>query len=147
MILEKISSDIIKALKAKDKQKLAVLRYVKSVLRNKEIDLKKKLSEEEEQVELHIQVKKREQAVELYQKGGRQDLADRELKEIEIISSYLPRPLSKEEMEKEVEQALKENEATSMQDMGKVMKYLKEKLGTKADGKVLSNIVKLKLSS
>ena len=145
-MLDKIKKDLVTALKSKDKEKLAVLRYIKSAIKNAEINLKHSLNNEEIVKVMQQQVKQRKQAYELYIKGGRNDLAEHEQREIEIISAYLPKALTKEEMTQEVADAINHLEATSMKDMGKLMKYLKEKLGNSADGKLLSSIVKEKLS-
>jgi uncharacterized protein YqeY len=146
MIVDKIKKDLVEALKSKDKVKLTLLRYLKSALKNAEIDAGKTLSEQEEIKILQSQIKQRQQALDLYKKGGRDDLAKHEQEEIDIISQYLPKQLSEEEITEEVKKAISELNAQSMKDMGKVMKYLKEKLGARADGKLLSGIVRSQLS-
>ena len=146
-MIKKISADIMSALREKDKKRLQVLRSIKSALKYREIELKKELSQDESIAILNTQLKKREQAIELYLQGERTDLADIEKYEIEIIKTYLPEPLTETEMEIEVDEAIAELNAESMRDMGKVMKALKEKLGSKADGKILSSIVRAKLSN
>ena len=145
-MINRISADIKDALFKKDKKRLNVLRYIKSALKNKEIELKKELSEEESMSVLQSQVKSRQQALELYIRGERPELAEIEKYEIEIIKSYLPEPLTEAEMETEVEKILSELNAESMKDMGKVMKALSQKLGKRANGKILSNLVRTKLS-
>lgn len=146
-MIKKISTDIMSALREKDKNRLQVLRSIKAALKYKEIELKKELSQDEIIAVLNTQLKRREQAIELYIQGERTDLADIEKYEIEIIKTYLPEPLTEAEMEIEVDEAIAELNAESMRDMGKVMKALKEKLGSKADGKILSSIVRAKLSN
>lgn len=141
-LMELISLSIKDAMKAKDKERLPVLRSLKSALKNEEIDKKCKLSEEEAQAVLMQQVKSRKQAIELYEQGHRPELAEIERKEISIIETFLPKPLTQDEMQQEVTITIHELAADSMQDMGKVMKYLKEKHGNRADGKVLSNLVR-----
>ena len=142
---DKISEDIKIALKGKDKARLTLLRSLKSALQKVEIDERKELTNQEEQIILSQQMKSREQAKELYIKGNRTDLASIEQNEIDMIAEYLPKKLTKEEMEREVDSAISELNATSIKDMGKVMKTLKDSLGTTADGKLLSQIVKEKL--
>lgn len=142
-----ISADIKDALLKKEKKRLNVLRYIKSALKNKEIELKKELSEEESMSVLQSQVKSRQQALELYIQGERPELAEIEKYEIEVIKSYLPVPLTEAEMETEVEKMLSELNAESMKDMGKVMKALSQKLGKRANGKILSNLVRTRLST
>jgi len=146
-MINKISDDIVAALKNKDKTRLAVLRMLKSTLKYHEIEIKRKLSEEESLKILKSQVKSREQAIELYQKGNRYDLSEIEQNEIKIIREYLPKPISTDELIREVSLVIKESDANSMKDMGKVMKLLSQKLGSRADGKLLSKIVKEKLSN
>ncbi len=146
-MIKQIEKDIILALRKKDKDRLKVLRSLKSAIKYKEIELGTKLSEDVIISVLKGQVKSREQAVELYIRGDRPELAEIETKEIEIIESYLPEPMSESEIEKEVDNTISELNAESMKDMGRVMKALKEKLGSRADGKVLSIIVKNKLQN
>ena len=146
-MIKKISTDIMSALREKDKNRLQVLRSIKAALKYREIELKKELSQDEIIAVLNTQLKRREQAIELYIQGERTDLADIEKYEIEVIKTYLPEPLTEAEMEIEVDEAIAELNAESMRDMGKVMKALKEKLGSKADGKILSSIVRAKLSN
>ncbi|MBC8384911.1 MAG: GatB/YqeY domain-containing protein [Candidatus Cloacimonetes bacterium] len=145
-MIESISKDIVTALKNREKDKLLVLRSIKSALKNREIEIKKELSEEESVTILRQQVKQREQAIELYERGNRQELADKERSEIKIIRDYLPKSLSEAEMINEVELMITELKADSMKDMGRIMKALSAKLGGSANGKILSNIVRAKLS-
>ncbi|MCK4654095.1 MAG: GatB/YqeY domain-containing protein, partial [Candidatus Cloacimonetes bacterium] len=126
-MIKQIEKDIISALRKKDKDRLKVLRSLKSAIKYKEIELGKKLSEDVIISVLKGQVKSREQAVELYIRGDRPELAEIETQEIEIIESYLPEPMSELEIEKEVDNTISELEAESMKDMGRVMKVLKEK--------------------
>ncbi len=146
-MLKKISEDIKDALRKKEKKRLNVLRYIKSALKNKEIELKKELTEEESISVLQSQVKIRQQALEMYIKGERPELAETEKYEIDIIKSYLPEPLTEVEMETEVDKMISELNAESMKDMGKVMKALTQKLGKRANGRFLSNLVRTRLSS
>lgn len=145
MMIDLISEDIKKALKNKDKEKLILLRSLKTALRNQEIELRRELTEEESINILKKEVKSRQQAAELYVKGGRQELADNELKEAQMIEEYLPKQLSREEIEKHVLAAISETGATSMKDMGMLMKLLKDQIGNQTDGKLLSSVVREKL--
>ncbi|MDO9576533.1 MAG: GatB/YqeY domain-containing protein [Candidatus Cloacimonadales bacterium] len=144
-MIKQIDNDIIAAQRSKDKARLTVLRSLKSALKYEEIKVKKPLSEEEAIVVLQGQVKSRQQAIGLYIQGKRPELAEIEQKEIDIIGSYLPQLLSEEELVAEVDLAVQELEKPSMKDMGSLMKTLKEKLGSRADGKTLSMIVRAKL--
>ena len=151
-MLEKISDDIVSAMRSKDKDRLRTLRGLKSALKNKEIELRKAIDDETVLNVLASEVKRREQAIELYIQGGRDDLADLEKQEIEIIKEYLPEPLTEEELRSAVDEVIsafesESGESASMKQMGMVMKTLKESLGNRADGKVLSNIVRSKLSN
>lgn len=146
-MIKKISADITAALRQGEKHRLKVLRSLKSALKNREIDLQQELSEAEAMKVLNSEIKQREQAIELYLQAGRQELADNDKAEISIIREYLPEPLTESEMQQEVSKAIAEIGATSRQDMGSVMKLLKEKLGGRADGKSLSNFVRAALSN
>ena len=143
---ERLSEDLKLAMKARDQLRMDALRMIKAALQNKEIELKKDLEEAEMSRVLIGLVKQRKEAAEQYQKGKREDLADKELKEVTIIESYLPKSLSPEEVLKIVESAVQETGATAMKDMGKVMKVVMAKLaGQAVDGKVLSDLVRSKL--
>lgn len=146
-MLTRINIDLKKAMQEKDKDKLKVLRALKSAAQYKKLEQKKELSDEEVISVFKIQVKQRQQAAELYLQGERPELAEIENREIEIIKNYLPEELSEAELEKEVCKAVVHLNAESMRDMGNVMKYLKEKLGSNVDGKSLSAIVRRELQS
>ncbi|KQC09045.1 MAG: hypothetical protein APR54_03880 [Candidatus Cloacimonas sp. SDB] len=146
-MIKKLSADINEALRQSQKDRLKVLRTLKSVLKNREIELRKELTEQEAMQILNSEIKKREQALELYLQAGRQELADNEKFEIAIIREYLPEPLSEAELSVEVDKAISETGADSMKEMGPVMKLLKERLGSRADGKSLSSLVRAKLSN
>jgi uncharacterized protein len=146
-MIKQIENDIVAAQRSKDKDRLKVLRSLKSALKYEEIKTKKQLSESEVIAVLQGQVKSRKQAIDLYIQGNRPELAEIEQSEIDIIGSYLPKPLSETELAAEVDLALQDLESPSMKDMGSLMKTLKEKLGSKADGKLLSSLVRTKLQS
>ncbi len=144
-MISKIEEDIIQALREKDKDRLTVLRSLKSAVQYQQIELGRELEEKEIIAVLAGQVKSRQQAIELYLQGNRPELAEKETREIEIINFYLPQKMSEAEIEVEVDKAITELNASSMKDMGLVMKAMKEKLGNQADGKKLSEIVRNKL--
>lgn len=146
-MLTRINIDLKKAMQEKDKDKLKVLRALKSAVQYKQLEQKKELSDEEVISVFKVQVKQRQQAVELYIQGERPELAEIENREIDIIKVYLPEEISEAELEKEVSAALVHLNAESMKDMGIMMKYLKKKLGGNVDGKSLSAIVRRKLQS
>ena len=142
----RLSDDLKLAMKARDQLRMDAIRMVKAALQNKEFELKKALDDAEMSRVLLTLVKQRKEAAELYQQGKRQDLADKELKEIAIIEAYLPKALSQEEIVRIVEDAVRETGATAMKDMGKVMKGVMAKLaGQAVDGKQLSDLVRSKL--
>ena len=146
-MLTRINIDLKKAMQEKDKDTLKVLRALKSAVQYQELELKKELSDEEIISVFKGQVKQRQQAAELYIQGKRPELAEIENREIKIIKVYLPEELSGAELEKEVSEAIAHLNAESMKDMGIVMKYLKEKLGSNVDGKSLSAIVRRELQN
>ncbi len=146
-MLTRINIDLKKAMQEKNKEMLKVLRALKSAVQYQKLENKKELSDDEIISVFKIQVKQRQQAAELYIQGARPELAEIEKREIDIIKVYLPEELSEAELEKEVSEALVHLNAESMKDMGNVMKYLKEKLGSNADGKSLSAIVRRELQS
>ena len=145
-LTDRLSDDLKLAMKARDQLRMDAIRMVKAALQNKEIELKKALDEAEMSRVLLTLVKQRKESVEQYQKGKRDDLADKELKEIAIIEAYLPKALSQEEIAKIVEDAVREAGPVTMKDMGKVMKAVTAKLaGQAVDGKQLSDLVRSKL--
>ena len=145
---EKIISDMTASMKAQDAPRTSTLRMVKAAMQNRQIEKGGELDDEEMGKLLRSLLKQRRDSVEQYEKGGRQDLADKEKAEIEVIEAYLPQAASREEIEAAVAAAVTETGANSMKDMGKVMKTVQAALaGKNADGRMLSEIVKAKLSS
>ena len=143
----RILEDIKTAMKAKDADRLSVLRMVKANLMNKKIEKGAELTDEEIQKAMQTLVKQRRDSAEQYEKGGRAELAAKENAEIVFIEEYLPQAASKEEIEAAVEEAIAETGASSMKEMGAVMKAVPAKLqGKIADGKLVSETVKAKLS-
>lgn len=145
---DQIKRDIITALKAKDENKTSVLRMLQSAIQNIEIEKKKKdgLSDEEIEQIVASEVKKRNDSIESYKSGGRDDLVEKEEKEIEILKNYMPEQMSEEEVEKIVEKAVADTNASSAADFGKVMGKVMGEVKGKTDGNVVSKIVKEKLS-
>jgi uncharacterized protein YqeY len=143
---QQIISDLTASMKAQDAARTSTLRMVKAGLMNREIEKGGELDDEEMVKLLRSMVKQRKDSIEQYEKGGRQDLADKENAEIVVISAYLPQPASAEEIEQAVAAAISETGATSMKDMGKVMKAAQAQLaGKNADGRTVSETVKSKL--
>ncbi len=144
---DKIISDLTGAMKAKDAERLSVLRMVKANLMNRQIEKGADLTDEEITKVLQTLVKQRRDSVEQYEKAGRDELAAKEKSEITVLEDYLPQSASKEEIEKAVAEAIAETGASSMKEMGIVMKAAQAKLaGKSADGKTVSETVKAKLS-
>lgn len=145
---EQIISDMTAAMKAQDAARTSTLRMVKAAIMNREKDGGGELTDEDIQKLLRSQVKQRRDSVEQYQKANRQDLADKEQAEIAIIEAYMPQSASQEEIDQAVLAAIAETGASSMKDMGGVMKAAMAKLtGKNAEGKMVSETVKAKLSS
>ena len=144
---EKIISDLTDAMRAKDADKLSTLRMVKSTLMNKKIDKGSDLTDEEVLKTLQSLVKQRRDSIEQYTNAGRDDLAAKEQSEIQYIDVYLPQSATAEEIEAAVTAAIAEVRATSMKEMGLVMKATTAKLaGKTVDGKLVSETVKAALN-
>jgi hypothetical protein len=143
---DRLAHDLKEAMKAKDQLRMDVIRMIKAALLNKEIELKKQLDDAEMSKVMTLLVKQRRESAEQYQKANRSDLAAREIKEIAIIEGYLPKAASAEEIAQAVEAAIRDTGASSMKDMGAVMKAAMAKLaGLTVDGKQVSDLVKSKL--
>ena len=144
---DQITADMIAAMKAKDAARTSTLRMLKAAITNREKDGGGEISEEDVLKLLRTQVKQRRDSVEQYEKGGRKDLADKEQAEIGIIEGYLPKAASQDEIDQAVAAAIAETGASSMKDMGAVMKAAMAQLaGKNADGKAVSEAVKAKLA-
>ena len=145
---QQIISDLTASMKAQDAARTSTLRMVKAALMNREIEKGGELDDEEMMKLLRSLVKQRRDSVEQYEKGGRQELADKENSEISVIEAYLPQAASREEIEAAVVAAISETGASSIKDMGKVMKAVQSALsGKNADGRTVSELVKAKLGS
>ncbi len=146
--LERINQDITTAMKAREADRLSVLRMVKTALKNKEIDKMAPLEDAEALKTLQSLVKQRRDSVEAYQQAGRTELADKEAAEIKVIETYLPAALDEAALAQIVEAAVAETGATSAKELGLVMKAVMAKLaGQTADGKVVNQLVRAKLGA
>jgi len=146
-LLDQIITDITAAMKAKDADRLSTLRMVKANLMNRKIEKGSELSDEEVQKALQSLLKQRKDSIEQYTTAGREDLAAKEAAEVTIIEAYLPSSATHEEIEKAVADAVARTGASSMKDMGTIMKAALENLaGKNADGKTVSDAVKAKLT-
>jgi len=144
---EKIQAHIADAMKGKDSLRLSTLRMMKSAVKNKEVEKMKALEDPEVLSILSTLVKQRKDSIEQFRKGGREELAQKEEAEIRIIEEYLPAAASEDDIRSAIEEAVRETGASSMKDMGKVMKAALARLaGKTADGARVSQMVKEKLS-
>jgi uncharacterized protein len=146
-ILERLDIDLKAAMKARDELRLNVLRMLKSDLRYKQIELGHELSEDEVVAVLSTAAKKRKEAVVEYDRGGRQDLSNIEKAEFAVVSEYLPEQLSQEELFKLIDKAIAENGATTIKDIGIIMKALMPEIRGRADGKMVNASVRARLES
>ena len=162
---EQITTDLKEALFAKEEEKVTTLRLLFAAVQNKEkenrytiskknvdatpeeLDKESQISGEEFMDIIAVEAKKRREAIEAFEKGGRQEMADKEKRELSILEAYLPAQLTEEEITVLVVEAVKESGAKDMKDMGKVMAQLTQTTRGKADGSLVSNIVKEQLSS
>jgi hypothetical protein len=145
---DKISQDLMAAMKSKDAERLSVLRMMKAAVKNKEIDLRLELDDAQAVQVLVSLIKQRRDSIEQFTQGGRMDLADKETAEIKVIEEYLPAAVTDSEIESAVQEAIAETGAASLKDMGKVMKSCMAKFtGKPVDGSKVSEIVKGKLSN
>ena len=145
-MFEKIKSDMIKAMKEQDKFRLSVIRMIKASIDKERIDKKIEITDEVVIDVLAKELKTREESRLEFSKAGRTDLVEDLDKEIAIIKEYLPEPLTEEEVDKIIDEAFKETEASSIKDMGKVMKLVTPKVKGRCDMKEVSNKIKEKLS-
>ncbi|MEK6699959.1 MAG: GatB/YqeY domain-containing protein [Nitrospirota bacterium] len=139
---EKIDADIKDALKSGAKDKVSALRMVSAALKNKEIDKRRPLTDEEVIETVRALIKQRKDSIEQFAKGGRQDLVDKETAEVALLEVYLPKQLGREEVEALVRDAVAQTGAQGPRDMGKVMKALVPMIGGRADNKLVSELVK-----
>lgn len=144
---EVVENELMAAAKKQDKVRLSTLRMIKAALHNKEIDLRRGLNETEVLQLLSSMVKQRRDSIDQFKLGGRDDLVKKEEQELQIIQTFMPQQLSEAELDAEIEKAIKEVNATSAKDMGKVMKVLMPRLTGKADGKAVNERLKIKLSN
>ncbi|MEK7244343.1 MAG: GatB/YqeY domain-containing protein [Thermodesulfobacteriota bacterium] len=144
---KKMDQEMILSAKAKDKLRLSALRMLKSGLHNREIDLKRELNEAEFLQLLSAMVKQRRDSIEQFARGGRTDLVEKEETELKVIQEFMPTPMSETELDAMIAEAIRETGAASVRDMGKVMATLMPKVTGKADGKMVGEKVKLRLSA
>ena len=144
---EQLLQDLKEAMREKDTIKKDAITMLRASILQVEKDTQKTLNDDEICAIVAKEVKKRKESLKEYEEANREDIVESLKREIEVLSKYLPEQLTKEEIEKLVEQAIVESQATSMRDMGKVMSNLRPKTAGKADGKLVSDIVKEKLAN
>ncbi len=145
---DKIISDLTTAMKAKDANRLSVLRMVKANIMNRQIEKGADLTDEEITKALQSLVKQRKDSIDQYEKAGRAELAEKEQTELVVLEEYLPQAASKEEIEQAVIDAISETGASTIKEMGVVMRVAQAKLaGKAADGRLVSETVKAKLQN
>ncbi|MBI4335722.1 MAG: GatB/YqeY domain-containing protein [Candidatus Omnitrophica bacterium] len=143
MLEDQILNDYKEAMKGRDAVGVSTLSFLRAAMKNAAIDKKKdKLDDGDVISIIKKQIKQRQDSIEQFKKGNRQDLADKEIKEAQILKKYLPRELSAEEIKKIIDDAVSATGASGIKDMGKVMKEVMARTGGSADGKLLSDLVK-----
>lgn len=144
-IKAKLQQDLVAAMKNKDERRVSILRLLRSAIRQQEIDRRKDLSEEEVITILQQAVKKHKDSITAYRQGQRYDLVEQEEYELNIIQSYLPQPLSQDELTAIIEATIRQVGASSMRDIGKVMGSVMAQVKGRADGALVQAIVRAKL--
>ena len=142
---EKLSEDMKNAMKARDELRLSTIRMIRSAVKNKDIELKRELNEQEIVEVIATLGKQRRESIRLFTEAGRQDLVEKEEKELAVLLEFLPQQLSREEVAELVEKIVAESGAQGAKDMGKVMKALMPHVAGRADGKMVSDVVREKL--
>ena len=146
-LLERIQKDMVAAMKSRDEARLSAVRMIKTALKKVEVDSVKPLDEATELPGLHSLIKQRTASAEMFRKGGRPEMAEKEEAERALIESYMPAPATPEEMEEAIAAALAETQITSAKQMGVVMKAAQARLaGKRVDGKALSEKVRARLA-
>ena len=146
-LLDRVQKDMTEAMKARAEDRLSALRMMKAALKKHEIDSMKPLDERTEQQVLNTLIKQRREAADMFRKGGRPEQAEKEEAELRLIESYMPAPATDEEIDAAIAVALEATGVTSAKQMGVVMKAVSVQLaGKRADGKVLSDKVRARLS-
>jgi len=146
-LLDQIQRDMVAAMKGRKEVRLDALRMVKAALQKHKVDTMKELDSQSELQVLNMLIKQRREAADMFRKGGRAELADKEETELKLIESYMPSAPSEEEIDAAIAAAMAETGVTSLKQMGVVMKATQAKLaGKRVDGKALSDRVRAKLS-
>jgi uncharacterized protein YqeY len=145
-LIAEIEEDLAEAMRERDAERRDALRLILASLRNAEKDLQRPLSEEEELQVLQRERKKRLEAAEAFRAAGREEQADKEEDELDVLEDYMPEPLSEDELEEIVDNVIAEVGATNMRDLGRVMADVMPQVAGRADGSVVSQLVREKLA-
>jgi uncharacterized protein len=145
-VLGRLEEEVKDAMRARDNERRDALRLILSSLRSAEKELQRPLSDEEELQVLQRERKKRHEAADAFRSGGREEQAQKEDGELAILQEFMPEPLGEEEIERIVDDAIAENKATNMRDMGRVMADVMPQIAGRADGSAVSQIVREKLA-
>jgi uncharacterized protein YqeY len=141
----RITEDMKAAMRAQEKERLATIRLIQAAIKQREVDERIELNDEQVLAVLEKMLKQRRDSIDQYTKGNRKDLADKEQAEIDIIQTYMPEPLSAAELAAIIDDAISSSGAESMKDMGKVMGIIKPKVQGRADMGALSGQIKARL--
>jgi uncharacterized protein YqeY len=145
-LIEELEEEVKDAMLARDNERRDALRLILSSLRSAEKELLRPLSEDEELQVLQRERKKRIEAADAYRDAGREEQAEKEERELEILEEFMPEPLTEDELERIVDDAIAENKATSMRDLGRVMADVMPQVAGRADGSAVSQLVREKLA-
>ncbi len=142
----RLGEDLKTALRSGDKLRVSVIRLLSALIKNREVEKRGALTEAEILQAISASCKQRQDSIQQFAQGGRQDLVDKETAELAILQSYLPAPLGPQELQAMVEEAIRESHAASPKEMGKVMSLLMPRVTGRADGKQVSALVREALS-
>ena len=145
-LTENLTAAMKEAMKAKDSLRLSAIRLIRAAIKNREIEERRELDDQGVIAVLSTLAKQRRDSVEAYRQSHREDLAEKEEKELAVIQEFLPRPLTEDEIRSLIDEAVAESGASGMKDMGKVMKSVTAKTTGRADGRLVSELVKARLS-
>ena len=146
MLRDRLNEEMKEAMKARDEVRLSAIRLVRSSVKNREIEARRELSEQEVTEVVSSLVKQRRESIRMFGEAGRTDLVDKEERELQVLLGFLPQQLSREEIERLVASVITETGAQSAKDMGRVMKALMPHVAGRADGSLVSAIVKDQLA-
>ncbi len=144
---DRLVEEMKEALKERDKTRLSTIRLIRDTIKKKEIEQGRKALNDDAIIKvINGMVRKGEEALEQFKRGGRQDLVEEESRQLEVLKGFLPRQLSKEEIQSLIDEAIQKADATDMKDLGKVMKILMPLVSGRADGKIVNELVRERLS-